>query len=410
MNLRKETKDPTVHLTFTSAAIPSLCIAIWLLACSLVQAQSIHPYRTPQAIGLTSQLSARSLDSGAALNIPLLDWVELVATRDQIPMWIDRRIPSDRSIAMEIPKVQSHRDVLKLVASHLESEIAYVDSYIAMVPQGTAQALEWAYWTLMSQPSDTSLRAMRKEMLAWNDGSETRQIWKSFSDRNGLSALQSVGGLATQIDRWRGMRLESTNVASAATLLLSGFDQRLTWPADTAPRIEGLLESYRAFVEASGGGSVRFQYSSEIPKIGKENWQNWKSRWPKATVERASANDAGQEAWIITASVAAHRELVESLAPVAKPKPNTGTANPGLANKKYSGRYRGEIQKILENLSQQLSLQLVSQDIPYQLARQEVDVSFKDATLEQVLAKLSEASKLRISLEGQSITVRTTDK
>ena len=104
---------------------------------------------------------------------------------------------------------------------------------------------------------------------------------------------------------------------------------------------------------------------------------------------------------MIVAPVAAHRELVESLAPIAKPKPNTTPAN-----KKYTGRYRGEILKILANLSQQLLLQLDSNDLANNLARQEVDVSFKDATLEELLAKLSDASGLTITLEGQSISVR----
>jgi len=396
-----------MHLTLTTSGIPSLCItawcmAAWLLSTSLLHAQTIHPYRTPQAIGLTSQLLARSPSSNTQLDLPLLDWVENTTLRDQIPLWIDRRIPSDSVIAVEVPKDQNNRDVLNLVASKLDAEIAYIDRYVALVPKGTAQAIEWSYWTLHIEATRPNAQATRKEPFEWNDGSDSREIWKSFVAQYDLPSLESQGDLAKRVDRWRAMRLESTNLAAIATLLLSGFDQRLSWTDPSEPRIAPLLADYQAFADTSAGGGVRFQYANEIPKIGKTNWQAWKSRWPQAVAERASQNNpASTDAWVIVAPVAAHRELVESLAPIAKPKPNTT-----LANKKYTGRYRGEILKILASLSQQLSLQVDSNDLATNLARQEVDVSFKDATLEELLAKLSEASGLTIKLEGQSIVVR----
>ncbi|MFM7518353.1 MAG: hypothetical protein ACKO3V_15560, partial [Pirellula sp.] len=75
--------------------------------------------------------------------------------------------------------------------------------------------------------------------------------------------------------------------------------------------------------------------------------------------------------------------------------------------KKYTGRYRGEILKILESLSAQLSLQLSPKNLTDNLARKEVDVSFQDATIDELLAKLAQASGLIIALEGRSIRVET---
>ncbi|MEI6525939.1 MAG: hypothetical protein WCP62_07910, partial [Planctomycetota bacterium] len=84
-------------------------------------------------------------------------------------------------------------------------------------------------------------------------------------------------------------------------------------------------------------------------------------------------------------------------------------SNPA-STKKYTGVYRGEILKILANLSQQLSLQLTPKDLSTSLARQEVDVSFKDATLEELLAKLADASGLKITLEGQALVVQAPER
>jgi type II secretory pathway component GspD/PulD (secretin) len=65
--------------------------------------------------------------------------------------------------------------------------------------------------------------------------------------------------------------------------------------------------------------------------------------------------------------------------------------------------------KILESLSQQISLELVAMDLSTELSRREVDVSFSDASLDELLAKLGQASGLQISVEGPAMKVRASD-
>jgi type II secretory pathway component GspD/PulD (secretin) len=55
-------------------------------------------------------------------------------------------------------------------------------------------------------------------------------------------------------------------------------------------------------------------------------------------------------------------------------------------------------------------LVLAPVEIPNSLARQEVDVNFKDATLEELLDQLSQASGLKITLEGTSLVVEQADR
>jgi len=301
-------------------------------------------------------------------------------------------------LSIEIPKGQSNKEVLDRVADELDAEIAMVDRYIAIVPKGKAPSIEWAYWNLVSEPSDPRLRVTRKDRFEWPDGSDTRSIWTSFLDQYRLGPIADSQMLAATIDRWPAGRLESTNIAAMATLLLSGFDQRIDWPAAQPPSLQPLLE----------GRPVRFRYTSEIPKVGKVAWQAWRSRWPQATVEQVESVATAPSqtaAWDILAPVAAHGELVEPLAPAAKPKP----VSPGGQTKRYTGRYRGEILKILTSLGQQLSLELLADELTTELSRREVDVSFSEVSLEELLAKLGQASGLKITVEGLAMKVRASD-
>lgn len=389
---------PEKHRALCHRTLWFLGLLVCWFSHGVVQAQSVHPFRTPQAIGLTSQLRAVSGVAGSKLQLPLGDWVQTTLVLDQIPVWLDRRIPKDHGLSIEIPKGQSNKEVLERVAKELDAEVAMVDRYIAIVPKGKAGAIEWAYWNLVSEPSDPRLRVARKDRFEWSDGSDTRSIWKSFLDQYRLGPIGDSQVLAATIDRWPAGRLESTNIAAMATLLLSGFDQRIDWPAAQPPSLEPLLE----------GGPVRFRYTSEIPKVGKVAWQAWRSRWPQATVEQVGsvATASSQTAaWDILAPVAAHGELVEPLAPAAKPKP----VSPGGQAKRYTGRYRGEILKILTSLSQQLSLELLADELTTELSRREVDVSFSEVSLEELLAKLGQASGLKLTVEGPAMKVRASD-
>lgn len=389
---------PEKHRALCHRTLWFLGLLVCWFSHGVVQAQSVHPFRTPQAIGLTSQLRAVSGVAGSKLQLPLGDWVQTTLVLDQIPVWLDRRIPKDHGLSIEIPKGQSNKEVLERVAKELDAEVAMVDRYIAIVPKGKAGAIEWAYWNLVSEPSDPRLRVARKDRFEWSDGSDTRGIWKSFLDQYRLGPIGDSQVLAATIDRWPAGRLESTNIAAMATLLLSGFDQRIDWPAAQPPSLEPLLE----------GGPVRFRYTSEIPKVGKVAWQAWRSRWPQATVEQVGsvATASSQTAaWDILAPVAAHGELVEPLAPAAKPKP----VSPGGQAKRYTGRYRGEILKILTSLSQQLSLELLADELTTELSRREVDVSFSEVSLEELLAKLGQASGLKLTIEGPAMKVRASD-
>ena len=358
---------------------------------AVAQSTTVHPYRTPGAIALCGQLKTISPDSGSTIELPLLDWIASSLVRDQIPIWLDRRIPSDIELRLEIPSEQTCYAVLQSVARQIDAEVACVDRWVALVPVGFASRVEWAYWNAMTS-QHTRLRTTVKNAIAWNDGTDTRQIWKSFLQSSGIPVASPSPLIDSEPDVWRAFRFEQTNAAAIATLLLSGFDQRLEYSADRPPTIESLSEAVIP--------TVAFQYSSEIPKIGKQAWQDWRARWQELKVDRLE-NSAGpnRDVWEILAPVAAHRELVDPLAPVPAPKRTVDPKQP----KRFTGHYRGETRRILESLSKQLGLRFEAQGLPADLARREIDVVFQNASLDELLEKLSKASGLRISVASMKL-------
>jgi len=308
---------------------------------AVAQSPTLHPYRTPGAIALCGQLKTISPDSGSSIELPLLDWIASSLVRDQIPIWLDRRIPSDIELRLEIPSEQTCYAVLQNVAREIDAEVACVDRWVALVPVGFASRVEWAYWNSMTS-QNTRLRTPVKNAIAWNDGTDTRQIWKSFLQSSGIPVASPSPLIDSEPDVWRAFRFEQTNAAAIATLLLSGFDQRLEYSADRPPTIESLSEAVIP--------TVAFQYSSEIPKIGKQAWQDWRARWQELKVDRLE-NSAGpnRDIWEILAPVAAHRELVDPLTPVPAQNGRSIRNSPNVSLVTTEGKPAGSLKASANN-------------------------------------------------------------
>ncbi|MFN9984878.1 MAG: hypothetical protein ACK52S_04940, partial [Pirellula sp.] len=102
------------------------------------------------------------------------------------------------------------------------------------------------------------------------------------------------------------------------------------------------------------------------------------------------------------ASPRAHWELVAYLAPKWEPK-KPKSADRSV--KRYTGAYRGEMQRILEGFATQSSLRLSLPKLPPQLARKEIDIRFEQASTDEIIAKLSEASGIRIRRKDDELIV-----
>lgn len=379
-----------MRLTFMSPAIPTskwiacLLAASWIVGECSVRAQEIHPYQTAPSMALASSLERNWQSSNQ--QIPLLDLVQQWKITHSIPVWLDRRIPSDAEIAMRETWTTAG-DSITGTAEQLEADAAYVDGVVMIVPRGMAAHLETAYWSLATNKIAKPWLRLEETVLSWDDGAEATDILDAFCSRFPLIDFQTD---QLEHDLWRSASLNQTTPLVVAIGLLSAFDLQ---PVVTDSRI-----AVQPIARESIPEILEWQYRNEIPKLGKERWQKWRARWSDAEVRRVGSDP--KSSWLISAPVAAHRELVWPLAP--PPKDPTPADSSRI---RYSGRYRGELQTILRSLAKQKELQLEIPDLSPAVLRQELDLVFDQATFEEILKRISSASGLQLRLDGNSLRV-----
>lgn len=374
-------------------------------------ASSIHPYRTPQSIELGSHLQSPYRGSGGTL--PILDWLRAISVQYEVLVWLDRSIPSDQLIAIAPRDNRTLLAAIDEVAEQLHAGVAIYDRVIAIVPKENSVSIEVAYWKLFQTKSIPLVRRADGVEFGWEDGTRFTQVWDSFrqkfprlladpdrwssdgfllKDRQRNTGEDGADGLE---DIWRAARFQNTSPAAIALALLSGFGWKLQ--ADGGDS-EGIRIVPLRMDSASS--DVEWDYREEIERVGRDRWKEWRERWPNIEVSRRG--ESNPTTWRIVAPPRAHWELVAYLAPkweLKKPKTDDRSL------KRYTGAYRGELQRILEGFAAQASLRLSLPELPPQLARKEIDISFEQASAEEIIAKLSEASGIRILRKDDELVV-----
>lgn len=372
-----------------SAPIPSFSRFSMMLIVSLVMvsqgiAQDTHPYRTPQSIALASALQ-RDWQATQG-NIPLLDLVQQWRLAYSVPVWLDRRIASDRDISIgeNWPTIL---DSLVGAAEQIDAEVAWVDGTAMLVPTGLARHLESAYWSLALDRIPRNWVRQEDLVLSWEDGAVASDVLREFATRFPLADFRPE---QIDYDVWRADRWEKTTPLVAAIGLLSGFDLK--------PVLQQDVVSIEPIRPEAISESVSWEYQDEIAKLGKERWLQWRERWKDVEVRRLDGG--AKPAWKILGPISAHRELVRGLAP-----PPKRLATPDRAKTRYTGRYRGELQMILKSLAKQQELELDWPDLPPSILRQELDLSFEQATFDEILQRIGEASGLQLQLKEKRLVV-----
>lgn len=380
-------------------------------------ASSTHPYRTPQAIALASRLKSRYQGSGDT--IPILDWLLEISLRYEVSIWLDRSIASDQEVAISPRDDGTLFAAINEVAEQLHAGLAIYDHVIAIVPKENSACIEVAYWKLLQSSSMPLVWRADTTDFGWDDGARFSQVWDSyckkyprlFADPNrsreeGFSPNDRPSPGDFQLDTgqdqadsvediWRAARFQNTSPAAIAVTLLCGFN-RVLQP------VAGDSEAFQIAPLRMGTASsdVDWDYRDEIEKVGRERWKEWRERWPGAEVSRR--DESTPTTWRITAPPRAHWDLVAYLAPKWEPKKPKSTDR---SLKRYTGTYRGEFQRILEGIAMQFSLRLSLPKLPPQLARKEIDIRFEQASTDDIIAKLSEASGIRIRRKDDELVV-----
>jgi hypothetical protein len=357
---------------------------LWIVLDGTSVAQERHPYQTPQSIALATSLQAK-FQAGNE-KIPLPDLIQHWSVADAVPVWLDRRIPSDANISVS-ETWTTVGDSMAKVAEQLGADVATIDGVVMIVPQGLAQHLETAYWSLAVSSIPKNWLRVEDKVFSWEDGSISKDVLSAFSARFPLADFQPE---QLEYDVWGGAQRGKTTPAVVAISLLGSFDQK--------PVFQGNRVSVEPIQRHATPERLLWEYRDEIARLGKERWQQWRSRWSDVEVRRTG--DGANTGWSILAPVAAHRELVQPLAP---PPKKQMASDP--SNIRYTGRYRGELQAILRSLAKQRELELELPELPQPVLRQELDLVFEQDTFEEILARISSASGLHVQLLGNRLRV-----
>ncbi|MEI8211330.1 MAG: hypothetical protein WCI02_04235 [Planctomycetota bacterium] len=383
------------NLTNTNAASPRSmggrdhkwpqCLAllfVLLLPNAALSQSLVHPFQTASAISLSSQLRspfAKKID-----RMPLRELLPLWSAEYGVPIWLDRRIANDMEVTFEPTDGATWMDALRSIADGIGAEVACIDRVVMLVPHREAIAIESSYWRIVTSHPNAAWIRPEKLAAEWDEGELVAKIWNRWSKKSNLPLLQENfdSQWVMDLDRWHHFRFENTSSLAVAVSLLSGFGWGLSSEGKQLQVVP---------LSQIDAGDVSWEYRDEIQKLGKEAWGNWKKRWSSATVSQVSRN--GKTMWKVTAPATAHRELVVPLAPLPnKPKSAVGS------DKRYTGRYRGQLQRILDGFAQQSGLRLECPVLPSHLAGLEIDLQFENVSAEEIVAKLAAASNLTMSL------------
>jgi hypothetical protein len=351
---------------------------------SVGAAQDLHPYRTPSSIALATSLQ-RPIPPSADQQ-PVLEWIAQCKAAFSVPVVLDRRLPSDRVIAIS-DKVRTLDEAIQEIAIQMHAEVAVLEGTIVIVPPGYAARLESTYWLLASSDIPRKWLRQEKDVIAWEQGAHSRDVLQQFLVRYPIRGLQID---SIEHDVWGAASWEQTTPLVVAITLLSGFDLRPV-PAESDVAVSPI--DLNALPEV-----FDWEYGDEITRLGKERWLAWRSRWSDVEVKRLERN--GKTFWAIRAPATAHRELVQPLAP-----PPKITAPSDRSTSRFTGRFRGELQAILTNLAKQRQLELELSDLPSKTLRKEMDVAFEQATFEELLNQIGSESGLTIRSDGKRLKV-----
>jgi hypothetical protein len=354
-----------------------------LLALALnLSAQSIHPYRTTGAISLAQKLF--SPYARASNRMLLTSLLREIAIEYELDVWIDRRIATDTLISLS-GREATLGEAIQAIAEQANAAVAHVDNLILLVPPDRLDSVEAAHWELSTSKSIGSAGWGDRCSMSWIDGSEPRELIDQFATKYRVTLPAE---LVIEHDLWRGWDFRPTLPSAVSVCLLSGFDLRIDSSTDS-PSVVPIKKEFPA--------PVVWIYRDEILTIGSDRLKEWKKRWPAAAVKKLEGN---QKAWEVACSASAHRDLVASLIPKKKwerPKSNE--------TKLYTGEYRGPLQSILDALAAQTKLQLESTSLPDRIARQEIEVQFEKATIDDVLKAIGEKAGIKLQRRGQKLEI-----
>jgi len=379
-------KSHCKHLT-TQPAVTLLAVIAWFTVClhtnSNGQSASTHPYLTASAIALHQQL--QSPCEQMVKNDQLESLLSAMAENAKIQIWFDRRISRDRTISLK-EKTETLEGFLSRVVEQVDGDIIPLQGILMISPKEKRDAIEAAYWRLLQSNTSPELTRIDREPFQWSDAATGSEVLESFFSRY-------VAKLATkpevELDLWQAHVFKKIPPTSLSVCLLSGFDLALG-EKNGESFVFKLSEPER---DQDGNFQVEWVYTkTDIAKIGKAYWTDWKTRWPES---RSKEKQAG---WQVTATPQSHRDLVRPLIPIKKAEKKTSSG-------KFSGPIRGQLERVLATLSNQFRLEFSPLPLPPNVAIKDIDMNLNNSTLDDILREIEKQAGIELRRTDQKVQI-----
>jgi hypothetical protein len=340
-----------------------------------------HPYENPRFHRLYATL--RQPSTLIAENLSLREILRAEEVAIQQPIWLDRRVDGEQIIKLESGQ-RTHLELLTLINSISNTETALLENIIYFSPANYVPRIETSYWNLYTG-HENSLWRKTANPIEWKTSIEVGELMSLLEKQQGFP---SPTGELIPHDRWTRGGFPSCSHAARWTCVLAGFDK--TIDRDTGEKWK--------FVSMPAASNVRFEYSDLTKGYSKGELQIWRTKWPHSVVTPRAAGR-----FLIEAPVAAHRELV-TMALDSKIKAQPNGKKKLDAQEKYSLTLKEwTIGVGLPTLAKQLGLEITPWPLPADVMNRQVELILKDVTIDEMLQRIGEQSKIKLKRVGNQI-------
>ncbi len=381
----KLAKADCSHLTMNRSVTLAL-FALFVFASIPMQAfsqnESNHPCLSASAIQIQQVLQAPCEQSFESQSLELM--LDNIAAAYSVPIWCDRRIARDTAISMD-RRDETLESFLNRAVDKVDAVLIPLDGVIMVVPSAKRDEIEANYWRLAVSPSAKKMRSAGAKPFGWPDGSVALSVIQDFSTRCAPDANLEF---KIEHDIWRGFEFRKTTSAAAiSACLLSGFDLCL---ADR----EGVLAVTPI---QPVDPNVAWTYSSEEieKKIGSVAWKEWRAQWPSASISK-SAKPAG---WRVTATVAAHWDLIRPLIPKKK------WEKPKLEQKGFTATMEGELDYVIRSLAAGAKLEFFPLPLSANHKSKPIKMQLNNSPVDDILKEITKQSGVQFKRQGNRVEI-----
>ncbi len=360
----------------------SVILSFFALQAFLFAQTELHPYENSKFLKTYTTLQQSS--SQVFENVTLRNTLENIESAMNVAIWLDRRIDGEQLVQLKSGQ-RTFFECVQAICSQTNTEIAWLENILYIAPSHQSSKIETAYWKLMTE-RDCETWRKKGTPLQWDAPSEVKSIFEQC--KKSLSV--KIEGLdRIEHDLWAPKSIPEASLAAQWTCLLSGFDRSLKTVNRQNFAIESIPET----------SDVVFDYSSQIQKMKPTQIQEWKAAWPTAVPK--SGGKKGSTS--IKAPVAAHRAIVvaglaDKLAAINKP--------PDFEKLRYTLDHDGELAGLIGPLGKQIGLTIAPWPLPPEMAKRQVRVHVKEASIDEILSKIAKQTDLQIKRTDKTVSIQ----